>query len=347
MKLYDKNGWLNIPEILATETPFIFIVGARGIGKTYGTVNYRIESGNNRPFLFMRRTVEQIRSQRKEDMSDLKKPLNVHGFGYKDVPMGAAHAEFLTELKDQDNTPISGVPFCYTMALSTNSSARGFDMSQVDFIFYDEFIAQPEERPIKDEAAAFFNFYETVNRNRELEGQEPVKVLFAANSFNLANPLFMALGIVDKVDKMSKHGQEIWINKQRGFTVILPLHSPISKRKSETALYKLTAGSDYENMALKNQFQDVQERTIQSLNLAEYKPVCVIGEICIYTHKSKDLYYVSFHRSGGLKDDFTMSNNDVARFKRKYQYLWIAHLREKIYFENYTCQVLFDSIYKK
>ena len=67
------------------------------------------------------------------------------------------------------------------MALSTFGNLRGVDFSDVDMIFFDEFVPQKNARPIKAEAEAFFNLYETVNRNRELDGRPPVRVLMLSN----------------------------------------------------------------------------------------------------------------------------------------------------------------------
>ena len=38
MRVYDSNGYVNIPEILKHEAVFIFIYGGRGTGKTYGAL---------------------------------------------------------------------------------------------------------------------------------------------------------------------------------------------------------------------------------------------------------------------------------------------------------------------
>ena len=56
-KLYLKNGYLNVPYILHYNVPFIFVVGGRGTGKTYGALKYVLESGT--PFIYMRRTQSQ------------------------------------------------------------------------------------------------------------------------------------------------------------------------------------------------------------------------------------------------------------------------------------------------
>ena len=69
------------------------------------------------------------------------------------------------------------------IALSVVANIRGIDFSDYDYILFDEFIPSDGERPIKREFEAFLNFYETVNRNRELEGKPAVKCFLIRASF--------------------------------------------------------------------------------------------------------------------------------------------------------------------
>ena len=56
MNLYTPDGWVDIPAILACGMPFIFCVGGRGTGKTYGALKQaRAESDPDNRFLLMRR----------------------------------------------------------------------------------------------------------------------------------------------------------------------------------------------------------------------------------------------------------------------------------------------------
>ena len=48
---------------------------------------------------------------------------------------------------------------------------------------------------MKNKFMLFFNLYETVNRNRELEGKEPVKVYMLSNSTSLDNEILAELSI--------------------------------------------------------------------------------------------------------------------------------------------------------
>ena len=105
---------------------------------------------------------------------------------------------FSKETVDVEEKTLHG----YTSALSTFSNLRGFDGSNIKILLYDEFIPERHERLIKNEADAFFNVYETINRNRELQGGPPLIALCLSNSNSLASPIFTALNLVKTLERM-------------------------------------------------------------------------------------------------------------------------------------------------
>lgn len=341
MKIYQKDGYLDMRKIKEIDVPFIFVVGARGIGKTYGAIKTQLE--DNEKFMLLRRTQLQCDMISKPDTSPLKSPLWDSGFDFKVSSVSKqTSACYIVEGDEVHNTP-----FCYTGALSTFSNLRGFDASDIPTMIYDEFIPQKQERPIKEEAEAFFNCYETMNRNRELKGQKPLKAILLANSFDVANPLFISLNLVMRAQRMIDKGVETYIDKRRGLALIIPQHSPISEQKSKSALYRLT-GTDTEfgRMALSNEFSGDVEDNVAMRKLQEFRPLVTVGEITVYKHKSDGTYYVSAHENGTPKERFSMTDNDRKRFTLKYHYLWSAFLANRLGFENYLCQVLFDKTFK-
>ena len=74
MKLYDKNGYLNFPDIRKLKLPFNFIIGGRGTGKTYGGLLDAWET--KRKFIFMRRTEKILETIRTPELSPFKKILS-------------------------------------------------------------------------------------------------------------------------------------------------------------------------------------------------------------------------------------------------------------------------------
>lgn len=349
-KIYSASGYINMAGLIELSVPFIFIIGARGIGKTYGAIRYEIENGKK--FILMRRSQTQAALIEKPEFSPVKPVFDDLGLSYKIEKISTQNSAIFIDPANSrgslDTMYMSGaIPFCYTAALSTFSNLRGFDASDVDHLIFDEFIPQKQERPIKAEAEAFFNCYETINRNRELQGREPLKAVLLANSFDVASPIFTYLKIVRRAERMLKSGQEIFVDKIRGFALVIPRQSPISRQKSDTALYRLVGqGSEYAEMALENTFKDNDFSDIRSVPLKEVAPVCEVGELCIYKHKSEGIYYATTHRMGAFSDSFTWSDVDITRFCQKYLILRKMYYRHRIFFDTYFSKALFDKIWK-
>ena len=340
MGLYLENGYINQEWILCREDNFIFEIGARGTGKSYGILKYIIDLKIK--FMMLRRTQTEadmvstaVTNPFKALMVDNPK-LDI---AVESISKNLSCFTIPGETEEDPRIRIG-----YLGALSTFATIRGADLSDVDVIFYDEFIPEKHQRPIKDEYAALMNVYETVNRNRELQGREPVKMIAAANSNDLANPIFIGLEIVDRIARMMKKGLEVYKDPERNLAVYMFMNSPISDRKAETSLYKLTAGNDFQNMALRNMF-DLDTRYIKSRSLKEYKPVVKIGELVIYEHKSRKEYYARCGASGTVPHIFTTTDIDKKRFIKIYNYLFLRYLSGYMLFETSISQVLFEKLF--
>lgn len=338
MKLYDRNGYVNIPGVLDTPVPFAFVVGGRGTGKTYGALKCMLE--RNIKFILLRRTQSQADIISKPEFSPFKRVAMDKDIILAAQPLTKYNSAFYHgELGDDGKIRAVGSPLGYTAALSTFSNVRGFDASDVDLIIYDEFIPETHERPIKNEFEALMNCYETVNRNRELNGQKPVKLLCLANSNDLSNPIFMGLGLVKTAMDMMKKGQEERVDRQRGIGLWILQRSPISDQKEDTALYRLNGNNEFARMSLGNEFSHNAPSKIKSQNLREYVPIVAVGELCVYRHKSKDNYYISTHTSGS-PEHYGTGDAELKRFRNLFCWLSRPYLLGRMEFEEYTCEIL-------
>lgn len=336
MNIYTEQGWPDFEKIHNQKCPFIFIVGGRGTGKTYGAL-YDVLVRRKKKFIYLRRTDTEL----KVCMTDTLNPFREinHNCGC-DV-----------RIKKQNDTYIcvDGEEEIGTaLALSTISNTKGMSAFDVDYIIFDEFIKDVNKRnTIKDEAKAFFDVYETVNRNRELNGAPPVIVYALANSTESANPIFMALGLVMINERQKKRGKfpAIYKSPERGILLIdFGPDNPISKKKKDTALYRLTRGTTYSAMALENKFAYDNPSAQASRPLREYTPVVFVGELAIYRHKSKDIYYCTDHKSGGAPT-YGSGQTDLARFRRAYAWLWLVYMGNRVEFENYACEALLTNYF--
>lgn len=338
MELYQSSGYVNIKAIIAENLPFNFVVGGRATGKTYTTLETVVDEKIR--FMYMRRTQSQADLINKKEFSPFKTLNRDKGWDIKTEQISKYNAGFY---KDGEND--SDIPIGYTCALSTVSNIRGFDAQDVKLLIYDEFIPERHERPIKNEGAAFLNAYETINRNRELKGEKPLQVICLANANDLSNEIFVTLGLVRKAEQMKRKGQEISIDRKRGIGIFMLNESPISKAKRNTALYKLTSGSDFEKMSLENDFAQRDYTNVIVRPLVEYKPVVAVGEICIYSHKSTGKMYVSTHKTGS-PPTFSTGESDLKRFARTYSWIWIEYLDNNVEFEEILCEILLTKYYR-
>ncbi len=348
MKIYQDNGYIDVGAIVDTmrqnNVTFTFLWGGRGIGKTYNSLAYFTEQKIK--FLLMRRQTNQMEALSTKVLS----PFNVlntdKGWNIQPKMVTAKKLSTFAEEREEDGKIIRSEPVCSFVSLQGIAGLRGFDASTTDFLLFDEFIREGHERPIPNEADAFLNAYETINRNRELQGKPPLLVLCMANSNNIVNPLFVKLGLVSKALQLEKdENREYSIDRERGYMLIDGKKSPISKMKANTALYKLVGQeSSFYGMAIGNEFTDVDLSNVRSRPLVEYKPITVVGELCIYKHKFKRMFYVSMHTQG-TPDVYTTNKIDLKRFARKYAHLWLAYLASRVEFEAYECKALFENYF--
>ena len=319
---------MNIGGILCEGYPFNFICGGRGTGKTYDAL--RTARNNGIKFIFLRRTQAQADLISKAEFS-IFKPLN-EDEGWNIYPERVS--KYNSAFVEND------IQIGYTAALSTLSNMRGFDASDIQLIIFDEFIPEKHERPIKNEAAALWNAYETINRNRELKGIAPVQLLCLANANDITNPVFESLNLIRVADRMQKKGSERWTDEKRGIQLIMLQRSPISRKKGNTVLYNLTEGSDFSRMSLDNSF-NVNRQHVRPRPLGEYIPVCLIGELCIYRHKSDPRLYCTTHQAGVFSRRFGTSDTDRIYYRRIFCHHWEMYIQNQIDFEDVLSETLF------
>lgn len=333
MKIYDQNGWVNWSQILSGNRAFIMVVGARGTGKTYGLMRHLIEKG--KPFVYVRRLQSQLdfcKSEAGNPFRVINTDLDLHIAPVKRTKMA--------EFRHDDGT---GDLVSLGVALSTVATVRGFDFSGYDYIVFDECIPMAGERPIPEEFIAFLNFYETVNRNRELTGRPPVCCVMLGNANQLTNPYFSGWHFTKTALKMISGKQMVYQTPDKSRLMILLLDSPISRKKRSTSLYKNATGG-FLSMALDNAFR-TDQTVIASKPLREYNHIVSVGDIGIYRHKSKREYYVSSTiQRNPYYDDYGIS---LKLFQADFALLRYVYMTGKRFvFESFENEILFRTYIK-
>lgn len=249
----------------------------------------------------------------------------------------AVFYDFDRRLEDEEMEPLG-----YGVALSTFAGLRGVDFSDVNTIIFDEFIPERHVRKIKGEGKVFLNMYETVNRNRELQGEPPVKVLLLANSITMASEILLEMGAVPTIANMIVNGKHRATLKEKGLYIELVDSKELAALKSETALYRLTKGSDFSKEAIMNKFTNDNLNLAKKVQINEYKPIFVFCDYTFYKHKSRDEYYMA-KRVDTAPTIFTGA--DIDRLSKSFLFTYRSLvLSRRIFFDDYSTKLVFDTV---
>lgn len=331
-KIFENDtGWVNWDYIDEQPETFIAMVGPRGVGKTYGRFKKLIQKGEK--FIYLRRLKSQLDLCAKPEGNPFRainNDLDMHITPYS--------SSGIVTFRNGDKT---GDIIAVGLALSVVANIRGIDLSDYNYIVFDEFIASIGEHPIKNEYTAFQNFYETVNRNREILGRSPVKCFMLGNANTIVNPYFSAWRFMKTCIKMVTSGQMVYRSPDKTRLNIMLLNSPISEQKRNTVLYK-NASSDFMTMALDNAFR-TDETKIKSEPIKEYQHIVSCGEIGIWRHKTERKYYVSSTQGQPYYDSFGIS---LKMFQNDF-FLLRAHylVNKNVCFESFELEIIFRELF--
>lgn len=245
-----SKGYLVIEDKDLANLSVLF--GARGLGKTYSILERRVENAlkdENKKFIWLRDSQEVVKKIAAGN--SLASPIcqNRPDLPKITIEKSEGNYSFIADAKT-DNWRILG----YLMALSTFHNARGVSYEDVANITWDEFI--PEEGTIvkKNLGAIFLNAYESVNRNRELEGDPPVQIIFLSNANDIYSDVLEDLGVSCLIEDMMYKGIDVYRDEDMWIEFLKS--DKFYEAKKETFLYRINKNDKFKNMALDNKFNN-------------------------------------------------------------------------------------------
>lgn len=249
-KTKERLPFYNFNKVLSYNGVLNFIIGGRGLGKTFGAKEKAVKDAiyKGKEFIYLRRYHKELQKAKATFMADLEAKGR---FPNHDFRAQANTLEFCHKSTREDKKrpwKVAG----YFQALSTTQGEKSTAYPYVTTIIFDEFIIEKGMiRYIPDEATALINFYNTVDRY-----EDRTKVLFLANSVSIDNPYFIEYGIEPKAE-------DEFIVLFDGFIVC---HFPDSEEfKDEvykTRFGKFIAETDYADYAVGNGFKDNHENLL-------------------------------------------------------------------------------------
>lgn len=323
----------------------------RGPGKTYSTLRYEIEE--KQKFLFMKRTIEDIKmlcaeGTRKGVSFDVSPfvPLN-RDFGWDIKPVQIVKGIAGFYHCNEEGKP-SGAPVGYAAALSAAKDIKGFDMSEVEDMIFDEFIPKKGERINRSEGEQLLDIYMTIRRDRVIRGRKDLRLICLANATSVNNPTFTVLDVVDTAVDMDVTGTETVYQEERGIFLHC-INNQYAAEAEKSGIELAMAGTEWAEMAFGGHFGFDDFTAVRKKNLKGYRPLCSYEykKKTVYIYE-KDGYYYATRSRAKVQNHYNLARENE---QKKFYYDFVLDLRDEVIedrfiFENYT---MYDLIvnYKK
>lgn len=276
-----KHPYYDPGRILSYNAVYNFLVGARGLGKTYGFKKHVIKKNiqNGDQFIYLRRYRTEMIPAKNTFFADI-----AHEFPEWDFRVFAGQAQ-RAHVDTREDKKREWHVMGYFVALSTAQTMKSVAFPKVKTILFDEFIIEKGAfHYLPKEASTFNNFYSTVDRN-----QDKTRVFFLANSVTIMNPYFLEFNIrPDQMPELS--------TKDDGFILVhFPDSEAFKRSVSNTRFGRFIAGSDYEEYAVGNQFADAHDKMIghkPPSAKAQFNLETANGSFSVWYNRSTSEYYV-------------------------------------------------------
>lgn len=320
--------YYNIESALKKGMAWNVVIGGRGIGKTYSTLQKAVDEGKK--IILMRYTKKEVSYCSSKKGNPFKK-LNTKRGWHIGV---AVSGEGIGIISDEETHEMVG----YVISLADISDVKSIDFSEIDWIIFDEIVRKKNSRKlIQTPGTDFLDFVETVARNRELEGEEPVKVIMLSNSTNYESEILLELNITREFEVMLSKGHRRRTIRERDLFIEMPSCS-VSEEKRNTSLYRFARGTNFERMALDNEFAYDDFYNVRAQKVIEYLPLVSYGSLVIYQHKSDSRYYARI----GTESCPHFDENTHVLFKRNFGItLEEAEICGNLIFENLHAKLLY------
>ncbi len=315
------------------------LVGGRSTGKTYNALLDCLV--NKRVFFFVKRTIKDVENLCKREKLNPFRAINRDtGRDIKLIPEADGFGYFQDENED-----VIG----YVGALTGIGKFTGFDLYDVDWIIFDEYIPRKWDRFMYSEGQMLLDLYMTISRDREIKGRAPLKLICLANSTTLSNPVNDTLQITDVMADMIAEGCEIRYIQEREIVIHVLQKSEVSEELKKTSFYKGVSNTVFGSMAFDNTFASDDFSLIGKQSLKGFRCKCAFkyNNTLFYVYRSGTRYYIS--RSPGMYKrayDLDSTIDQVIFYNDIGIDIRYAALERKAMFESYSVYDLIIN-YKK
>ncbi len=222
--------YYNYNRILTYNALLNFLIGERGVGKTYGAVKFVTKQfiKKNEQFAYIRRYKSDLKTSVSTFFTSV-----INNNEFPNYTLSAKHDKFFC------NGAVCG----YAMTLSTAQDLKSTNFDGVKYIIFDEFIIDEGQKKyyLHNEVETFLNLVETIARMRD------IRIFLLGNAGNVVtNPYFLYF------DLSLPFNNDIKTFKDGLILLQYMNNEEYRKEKSKTKFGKLVANTSYEKFAIQN-----------------------------------------------------------------------------------------------
>lgn len=322
---YDPNKMLSYDRILN------FVIGARGIGKSYAMKKHPIKRfiKHGEQFIYVRRY-----------KPELKKISNY----FNDVSQEFPDHEF--KVKGRQFF-IDGKLAGWAIPLSAWQSEKSNAYPMVTTIIFDEFIRERDNSGyIPNEVDALLNLMDTVFRTRE-NG----RCICLSNAVSVINPYFVYFGLVPDINKR--------FNAYKHILIEIPDSKDFSDERRKTKFGQLIDGTEYGEMSLDNEFVNDSDVFIEKRSKNSKFVFSIVYKgmrMGVWVDTQQMLLYLTTDHDPSTKSVYALTADEleegvvlVTNYKKNYHIrkLCSAFMNGQLRFDNQLMRTIGYEMFKK
>lgn len=227
--------YYDLQPVLSYNALINFIIGERGVGKTYGCKKFCIKDylKNGNQFVYLRRYSTELKSSCDGFFDSLIANHEFEGHEFKIERKRRSGITFLCD----------GEVMGFGLILSTASQLKSKEFPNVKNLIYDEFIIERGVyRYLTNEVHTFLDICESLFRLRDF------RAFLLGNAINRVNPFFNYFGID------MPYNSQIKTYKNGELLICYIKNEPYREFKKQTRFGKLISGTEYGRYAIDNEW---------------------------------------------------------------------------------------------
>ena len=233
--------WWTPDSTITKNRDVMFLIGSRGVGKTYGCKKWCIKRflKYGEQFCYTRRYETELGNVNTL-FNDLAYDPDFEGYSFRVYSTSDYHNCFWVRRPNSEVWE----PMGFYIALSTSYQFKATSYPKVKYLIFDEFLYEKGSyaRELKGELNQFFNLLETIFRLRDFR------------VFMLGNATTFETCYKYGLDLQEPFGSDIWYHKTKSILVEKIVNEKYIQAKRDSALGRLVEGTDYANYAIDNNF---------------------------------------------------------------------------------------------